>query len=111
MDMARSTQTDRRTWINRTDGHDYIDSAPRNPDQEYMHFMWSKTLIPVSYFRTQLVYPFNLRVTGISQRLHFYTRYSDFIPVTRKVKENLRKLLGRVKTINEKSFNTEPPCK
>jgi len=74
-------QTDRRTWLDRSD-----------PDQEYIYFMGSETdgqtdmarstrlvilikniytlwgrnrfLLPVTYFPTNLVYPFTLRVTG-----------------------------------------------
>jgi len=53
----------------RTDGHGSIDSAS-DLDQEYIYFRGRKRfLLPVTYFPTQypnLVYPFTLRVTGIT---------------------------------------------
>jgi len=50
----------------RTDGQtDMVDSAS-DPDQEYIYFMGSETLLlPVTYLPTNLIYPFTLRVTGI----------------------------------------------
>jgi len=40
-----------------------IDSAS-DPEQEYIYFMGSETLLPVIYFPTNLVHHFTLRVTG-----------------------------------------------
>jgi len=48
----------------RTGRYGKIASAS-DPDQEYVYFMGSETLLPSAYFPTNLVYPFTLRVTAI----------------------------------------------
>jgi len=55
-----------RTDGQTVDGHGCIDSA-NDPDQEYIYSLWGRKhfLLPVTYFPTNLVYPFTLRVTGI----------------------------------------------
>jgi len=49
----------------RTDG---LDSAS-DPEQEYIYFLGSETVPSTSYIlSTNLVYPFTLRVTGITKK-------------------------------------------
>jgi len=48
-------------WQTESDGHGQIDSAI-DPNQEYICFIWSKTLPSACYFSAKRVYPFTLRV-------------------------------------------------
>jgi len=54
-------QTDRRTWLDRPASYPY---------QKYIYCVVSERfLLPVTYFPTNVVYPFTLRVSGINMFL------------------------------------------
>jgi len=52
-----------------------MDSAS-DPDQEYIYTLWGRKriLLPVTYFPTNLVYPFTLRVTVIKILIKFISQ-------------------------------------